>query len=224
MKSIRTQAQWIDLFKGLNSFWRHDGNPKRPHALLTGGGHSNGFFNWSSVAQYPIYAREATEDLARILVSRPEKEILWWQLNRVIGPGYGAITMADRLSEALSFITGCQYSSGFTEKGPDETMLLSRFKLNAGDMILPCEDTITSGKSVGKTIDAIAESGGQIAGLIAAICNRSGHTAVYGRPIVALVNVPMDNWTADECPLCKEGSEAIRPKKDNNWKLLNTEY
>lgn len=36
---------WIDRFKERDALWLHDGNVRRPHALLTSGKHSDGFFN-----------------------------------------------------------------------------------------------------------------------------------------------------------------------------------
>ena len=50
--------EWRRRFEELEAFWVHDDNPKRPHALLTSGNHSNGFFNASKVIAHPrILAR-----------------------------------------------------------------------------------------------------------------------------------------------------------------------
>jgi hypothetical protein len=34
----------------------------------------------------------------------------------------------------------------------------------------------------------------------------------------------MPMWTARDCPLCMQGSEAIRPKGKENWDRLNKKY
>lgn len=41
----RTEEEWIRLFEAKKAFWRHDGNIKRPHALLTSGMHTKSVFN-----------------------------------------------------------------------------------------------------------------------------------------------------------------------------------
>ena len=32
----KSSDEWRRIFEDLKAFWVHDGNPKRPHALLTG--------------------------------------------------------------------------------------------------------------------------------------------------------------------------------------------
>ncbi len=204
----------------LQAFFKHDGNPKRPHVQLSSGGHSDGFFNWGVLAEDGYEANWAVTELARKLQFRGMPNFN--ELGYVIGPGYGAITLADRLAEKFGPLAG-SCKSGFTEKGPEGSMELKRGNVK-GKLVLACEDTITSGASVSKTIAAIQAKGGEIFPAIAAICNRSGLSNIDGRPIVALINVPMNNWTETECPLCKKGSVALRPKDQNNWELLNAVY
>jgi len=208
----RDQEYWTELFTQLGAFWRHDGNLTHPHALLTKGGHSDGFHNWSVVAQHPRIAREVAENIFMNFYGTTSADTIK-SIVRVIGPGTGAITLADRIAEA--FPNNCM--SGYTEK-TDEGQVLARFSCT-GEIVIPCEDTITSGGSVTSTIAAIEAGGGKVADFILAVCNRSGQKEIGGRRIVALIDVPMQNWSPDDCPLCKRGSEAIRPKKEN-WLRL----
>jgi hypothetical protein len=53
--------------------------------------------------------------------------------------------------------------------------------------------------------------------------NRSGLTEVNGMKIVALIDHPMPMWAPEECPLCPQGSEAIRAKGEN-WARLTAAY
>lgn len=218
---IRTQDEWIQLFGKRNAYWRHDDNPKRPHAVLTDGGyHSNGFFYWSMIAQDPALAQDAADNLLHKLRQQIPREE-WDSIQRVVGPGAGAITLADRLAGSPMF-NSRRVLSGFTEKTLTGDMSL-RFVIK-NEAVLVCEDTLTTGGSLLKTIAAIRRSGGRVLPTAAVICNRSGLQDIEGRKIVALIETPMQNWSAAECPLCQQGSKALYPKRDNNWEQLNAQY
>jgi len=47
-RAMSHKSRILKLTK-LGALWIHDGNPQRPHALLTSGNHSNGFFNASFI-------------------------------------------------------------------------------------------------------------------------------------------------------------------------------
>ena len=86
------------------------------------------------------------------------------------------------------------------------------------------EDVLTTGGSVDLTAEAVTNAGGVVLPFVIILVNRSGLTEVNGKKIVALIDRPMPMWTPDECPLCKQGSEALRPKGTENWDRLNAEY
>ena len=88
--------------------------------------------------------------------------------------------------------------------------------------ILLCEDVLTTGGSVDLAATAVTNAGGIVLPFILVLVNRSGLTEANGKKIVALIDRPMPMWTPEECPLCKQGSEAIRPK--DNWMRLNAAY
>jgi orotate phosphoribosyltransferase len=91
-----------------------------------------------------------------------------------------------------------------------------------GKEILLCEDVLTTGGSVSLTAAAIFFATGFTLPFVLALVNRSGLEEVNGWKIVALIDQAMPMWVADECPLCKEGSEPVRPK--DNWARLNATY
>lgn len=91
-----------------------------------------------------------------------------------------------------------------------------------GQTVLLCEDVLTTGGSVDLTATAVTNAGGIVLPFLLVLVNRSGLTEAGGKKIVALIDRPMPMWTPEECPLCKEGSEAIRPK--DNWAALNAAH
>ena len=110
--------------------------------------------------------------------------------------------------------------AGFTEKEGD-AMKLARFEIAPDETVLVVEDTISTGGSTKKTIDGIRASGVPdelILPYIIALVNRSGSDELAGRKIRALLTPVIHAWTPADCPLCKAGSHAIRPKA--NWNEL----
>ena len=95
-----------------------------------------------------------------------------------------------------------------------------------GERILLCEDVITTGESVNLTAQAVVRAYGVIIpSHILVLVNRSGLAEVGGKKIIALIKRYMLTWIPAECPLCKQGSKAIRPKgKKEEWERLNAAY
>jgi orotate phosphoribosyltransferase len=199
---------WKDTFTQRGAIWVHHGNAARPHALLTSGLHSNGFVNCSRVTEDP---RLLTEIVAAPdgLAARLTDKVDW-----VIGSALGAVTF----SYAVAHFLGAK--SGFTEKD-GEAMKLARFDVRPGEKVLIVEDTISTGGSTLKTIEGVRAAGVPEASILPSIVclvNRSGSPTLNGRELRAALTLNIHNWTEAECPLCKNGSKAVRPK--SNWAAL----
>lgn len=55
---------------------------------------------------------------------------------------------------------------------------------------------------------------------ILVLVNHTGLKEINGMKIISLIDKEMPMWQPNDCPLCKAGSIAVRPK--DNWELLNT--
>jgi orotate phosphoribosyltransferase len=210
------EAGWIARLTADGAFWLHDGNPKRPHALLTSGGHSNGFFNGSKVIENPVVLGWAMRDLLDKLGRLPIKKSdnLW-----VIGSALGACDLSYELGRQM------QCHRGFTEPAEVDgakTMLLKRFTLPKGTPVLLVEDVFTTGGTTAQTKIAVEQGGGIVLPVIGVLCNRSGKKELAGCRVVALIEREMTTWDPAHCRLCSLGSEAVRPKA--NWDKLTAEY
>lgn len=212
---FRTADGWKAEFESRGAYWEHDGECRRPHALLTSGNHSNGFFNSRIIVEDDALLAEAASDLVDLVegISVHSR-----YASIIAGPQTGAT----KLAEFIARRKDRQWIS--PEKTPEGPMLLSREdRLKLPHMsVLPCEDVITTGGSVKRAADAITEAGGRVLPYVLALVNRSGLKAVDDRRIVALIERELPIWTPDECPLCPTGSNAIRPK--DHWDLLTQTY
>ncbi|HRZ30636.1 MAG TPA: phosphoribosyltransferase family protein [Candidatus Paceibacterota bacterium] len=213
----------MELFTKMGAFWPHDGNPARPHAELTSGNHSGGFFNGSKVIEDPEITRRAMEDLY-LKISRVD----YMDSNReywVVGSALGACSLAHAMAQAI----GCKCA--FTEpviKDEKKVMELKRFEIPSHATAIVVEDVLTTGGTTKQTIHALETQAISVFGQIGVLVNRSGESSIDGVSyhnrfgVVSLIEKPMPIWTPEECPLCKQGSKAVRPK--GNWLALTAEY
>ncbi|MBA3789121.1 hypothetical protein H0X32_01845 [Patescibacteria group bacterium] len=220
----RDSSYWIDQYQRKNALWIHDGNPKRPHALLTSGKHSNGFFNSGLVIPDEVLLQEATSDLLEIF-GQCGGEIS--KVQAVVGPQTGATKLAELMSKHVAARTGreCFWASpAKSDQAGERSMVFSDDDLDLlfHRSVLLGEDVLSTGSSVDLTARAVIEARGFAQAFVLVLVNRSGLTEVSGRKIVALIDRPMLMWTKEECPLCPASSEAI-PAKDN-WARLNAPY
>ncbi|OGZ35295.1 MAG: hypothetical protein A3A94_00230 [Candidatus Portnoybacteria bacterium RIFCSPLOWO2_01_FULL_43_11] len=78
--------------------------------------------------------------------------------------------------------------------------------------VLVVEDVLTSGGSAKRVIEAVRSLNGQVVGL-AALCNRGRVTAeaVGDIPIFSLLDVEMEMFSEETCPICNErGVRSVR--------------
>jgi orotate phosphoribosyltransferase len=221
---LRTADDWIREYQRKDALWIHDGNPKRPHALLTSGKHSNGFFNSRLVIPDEVLLRDAASDLLE-LFARNGGDVS--RVQGVVGPQTGATKLAELVSDQVMANNRgeCFWASpAKNESEGQKSMVFNDEDLGLlpNQSVLLCEDVLTTGGSVDLAATAVTNAGGIVLPFLLVLVNRSGLTEASGKKIIALIDRPMPMWTPDECPLCKDGSEAVRPK--DNWARLNASY
>ena len=210
----------------MGAFWKHDGNPKRPHPLISSKKHSDSYTNSELVLEDPTVLNMACLDLVKTL--RLEGLELD-EVDRVIGPEKGAVRIshdvARKITSTRRILKHCL--SAYAEKkeeGEHKRMVLSRFAIHAGERLLPVEDVLTTGGSVRLTVLAAESAGATILPFVGGLVNSSGQSELDGMKIVELIKRPISVWTPQNCPFCRLGSEPIRPKSVENWARLNASY
>lgn len=220
------EEHWIKQYQIKNALWIHDGNPRRPHALLTSGKHSNGFFNSRLVIPDEVLLREAVIDLLMMFAVNGGDI---GKIEGVVGPQTGATKLSEFISDQITAFTRseCFWASPAKDgNGEFKRMVFNQEELSIlpSQSILLCEDVMTTGGSIDLTSTAVISSDGIILPYVLVLVNRSGLFEVSGKKIIALINREMPIWEPDFCPLCHEGSEAIPAKDPTNWTRLNAIY
>ena len=219
---MKTQEHWLDVLNQKKAIWLYNGKPSASHALLTSGNHSNGFVNSGIIAEDPRLLDEACAVLVEKL---RQKRLDIGEADRVVGPAMGAITLANLIALNIAKKRHRTCFTSYTEKvvvGENKIMRFARSQPRSGEMVLVTEDVLTTGSSVKSVIQAIEGLSDPTIGIlpyILVLVNRSGLAEIDGREIIALIDRPMIIWSPEDCPLCKGGSQAIRPKE--NWVELS---
>ncbi|QWR76968.1 phosphoribosyltransferase family protein [Candidatus Magnetomonas plexicatena] len=124
----------------------------------------------------------------------------------VIAPAIGGVILSQWTAHHLSEITGREVFSVYAEKTEEDGFVIKRGydKIVAGKKVLVMEDVLTTGGSVKKVIEAVANLGGEVIGL-GVLCNRGGIKPgeVANPPkLFTLINVTLESWDEATCPLC----------------------
>ena len=79
-----------------------------------------------------------------------------------------------------------------------------------GETAVVIEDVVTTGGSTREVIELLQSAGVRVLGA-GSIVDRSGGRAQLGVPRVALATLDVTAWTAEECPLCRQGLAIEKP-------------
>ncbi len=166
------------------------------HFLLTSGKHSNQYFQCAQALQYPEVTTKICSELADGFSSS--------DVDAVIAPAMGGIIVGQETARLLGkrFI--------FTERENKKMKLRRNFKISPGEKFLVCEDVITTGGSVQEVIDIVKANKGEVVG-IAVIVDRSGGKIDFGYPLKSVLELEVEVYEPEECPLCKSGIPLVKP-------------
>ncbi|MFW6136874.1 MAG: orotate phosphoribosyltransferase [Candidatus Aminicenantaceae bacterium] len=176
--------------------FRETGALLEGHFILTSGLHSGTYFQCAQIFQYPEYSEKLCRDIVRHF-----QDV---EIDLVVSPAVGGIIFGYELARQLGV------RNIFTEREEGKMLLRRGFKVNPGDKVLVAEDVTTTGGSVRELMDSIEAGGGDILA-VTSIVDRSGGEARFGVPYYSLFQMDVKNYKPDDCPLCRQGSQAVKP-------------
>ena len=186
-----TQEEVLNVFKKSNALLEG-------HFLLTSGLHSDRYLQCALVLQCPKQALALGAALAEKLLALAEKP------DFVIAPAIGGILVAHEVARAAGV------RALFAERQDGALKLRRGFQIRPGEKAWVVEDVVTTGGSTKETMDVVTQAGGVVLAA-GSLIDRSGGRADLGVPREALAVLNVPTFTAEECPLCKNGSRAVKP-------------
>jgi orotate phosphoribosyltransferase len=181
------------------------------HFLLASGNHSARYLQSAKVLEYPHKASQLADALAKMIRNAGI------EVDTVCAPALGGVLAGYELARSLGV------RSIFVEKKEGGMELRRGFEVSPGEKIIICEDIITTGGSALKAAQAIEALGAEVVAF-AALANRGFCKRIGGEnkakpecklpqdtPLFSLADFTFEMYTPETCPMCKEGSSAIKP-------------
>lgn len=169
---------------------------RRGHFLLSSGLHSPAYVQCALYLEAPGRASRAGSAIAERLREH--------RVDSILSPALGGVVIGYEVARALNV------PFRFCEREGTGMALRRGFAMAPGERVAVIEDVVTTGKSTLETA-ALAEAGGATVVAIASIIDRSGGRHGFRVPYAALVPLDLPTYAAADCPLCREGSVAVKP-------------
>ena len=179
--------------------FREAGAFREGHFVLASGKHSSRYLEKFQVLQWPVRTAALCADIAgwaRSLAPRT-----------VAGPTTGGIILAHEVARQLELraVYAERIESG---RGRE---FRRGFELGADERVLVVDDIMSTGGSVQETIDAVRTSGAEVVGVGVLVDRSAGQATFDGLPVIALWDVSIQAYDADECPQCAQGMPLVKP-------------
>lgn len=166
------------------------------HFLLTSGLHSPHYFQCAKVLQYPKYLHLFAGELA--------KHFEYSEIELVISPAIGGVVVGTEVGRMLDVRTI------FAERENGVMCLRRGFEIKKGERVLVVEDVVTTGGSVNEIIHLAKKAEATLAG-VGYIVDRSNGKTKFNAKTFSALQMDVVTYTPDTCPLCKDGSPAVKP-------------
>jgi len=186
------------------------------HFILSSGNHSPNYLQSAKVLEDPKRAQELADALAKMIKDAKV------EVDTVCAPALGGVIAGYELARALGV------RSIFVERKEGKMELRRGFEVKEGEKVLICEDIITTGGSALEAAEIINSLGANVVAFAAlanrGFCKREGTNnnpkpeckLPSDKPLFALADFEFEIYDPANCPLCKEGSKAIKPGSRGN--------
>jgi orotate phosphoribosyltransferase len=179
------------------------------HFELSSGLHSAMYVQCALVLQYPRFAETLGKALAALFSGAG--------IEAVVSPAMGGLIIGQEVARGLpepasqSTVHGGGVPALFVERDGSGTMVMRRgFSLRPDQRVLVVEDVWTTGGSTQEAIRVVQEAGGRVVAA-AALIDRSGGKIEFPVRAQVLLDLPIASYEPEDCPLCREGSAAVKP-------------
>ena len=168
---------------------------RQGHFLLSSGKHSDVFVQCAAVLKFPGIAERLGHELGARFKDA--------NTTVVLGPAMGGVIIGHEVARYLGV------PMIFSEREDGKMTLRRGFALSPDDRVLIAENTVTTGGSQKEVIELARAHNAEVVG-VAAVIDRSPNVA-FGVPFERLLHIDANAWEADDCPLCRDGSEPEAP-------------
>lgn len=164
------------------------------HFCLTSGLHSDIYFQCAKLYQYP----EITSELGKRLAEKLSDI----EFDTIVAPAIGAVIIGYETAK------NAKKRNLFVERKDGVMQLRRGYTLKKGEKVVIIEDVITTARTIKETMDAIKEYEPEVVA-VGCIVDRTKGKTEYN--IKSLLQIDPVVYDPNDCPLCKEGIELVKP-------------
>lgn len=191
--------------------------------------HSELFFRFAAISQYPSYVAKISKEL-----------VAWVKQNKslpsidvILGPTsqgmFFAYDIARELNgDARNGITRAVYAT-IDETGRPQNELAKGFEIKSNESVLVVNDMTTTGKGLQTLIQLVEDAGGRIAG-IGLFANRGLAEYLvkelqkkYTSKFHSIIDLDMPAWDTSDCQRCDVNFPIIKSGELNHLPIYNDE-
>jgi orotate phosphoribosyltransferase len=176
------------------------------HFELSSGRHSGTYVQCALVLQYPRFAEKLGAALAALFSDA--------RIDAVVSPALGGVVIGQEVARALPApkdTVGGGVPAMFVERDASGLLTLRRgFVIRPEMHVLVVEDVWTTGGSTREAIRVVEEAGARVVAA-GALIDRSGGTIDFEVETQALVELKIESYEEEDCPMCKQGGLAVKP-------------
>ena len=196
----------MDTREELLRMFEAAGAIRHGHFELSSGLHSGTYVQCALVLQYPRFAEKLGQALAALFSDA--------RIDAVVSPALGGLVIGQEVARALPTprdAIGGGVPAMFVERDASGTMTLRRgFTLQPDQHVLVVEDVWTTGGSTQEAIHVVEEAGGRVVAA-GALIDRTGGKIEFPVEANALIELQIESYEPEDCPLCRQGNVAVKP-------------
>lgn len=184
-----SKEQVLEIFK-------RTGGILKGHFILTSGRHSDTYMQCAKLFVHPNDSEMICKELAAKLSGV--------KVDMVASPAVGGIIMGYEMSRQL------QCPNVFFERQEGKMTLRRGFAIEKGANVVVVEDVVTTGGSVFEVMEEVRKHGANVIA-VASVVDRSNGKVDFGVRFENMLSMDVVSYETSECPLCKQGLEAVKP-------------
>ena len=166
------------------------------HFCLTSGLHSDTYFQCAKLYQYPDVVEKLAKELAKKL-----KDV---EFDTIVAPAIGAVIFGYEVAKQA------KKRNLFVERKDGIMQLRRVYSLKKGEKVVILEAVITTARTIFETKEAIKEFDCEVVA-VACIVDRTQGKLNNEFKIYSLLQSSPVTYEPDNCPLCKQNIELVKP-------------
>ena len=166
------------------------------HFCLTSGLHSDTYFQCAKLYQFPNIVEKLAKELAKKLENI--------EFDTIISPAIGAVIFGYETARQT------KKRNLFVERKDGIMQLRRGYTIDKNERVIIVEDVITTARTIFETKEAVQKFNPEIVG-VACIVDRTNDKFKNDFEIYSLLKQSPKTYEPNDCPLCKEGIELVKP-------------